>query len=96
MTIPCYTFSMTVILAFNERTKSYFLFREASETNFALVLKQTEDDSKKNLSASVNRLPENIEYTLKPIAKFETALGFLKHNKSNFEFRIQHLRCLFF
>lgn len=74
---------MTVILAFNERTKSYFLFREASETNFALVLKQIEEDSKNILSASVNRLPENIEYTLKPIAKFETALGFLKHNKSN-------------
>ena len=74
---------MTVTLAFNERTKSYFLFREASETNFALVLKQVEEDSKNVFSASVNRLPENIEYTLKPIAKFETALGFLKYDRSN-------------
>ena len=53
--------------------------------DFALVLKQIEEDSKNVLSASVNRLPENIEYTLKSIAKFETALGFLKHNNSNWQ-----------
>lgn len=78
---------MVAVLAFNERTKSYFLFRDDSETNFALVIKPLEDDSTKVLSASVNRLPQNLEYTLKPIAKFETALGFLKHKKSNFQIK---------
>lgn len=75
--------NMTVVLAFNERTKSFFLFREASETNFALVVKNVEENSRNFISASVNRLPKNIEYTLKTIAKFETAFGFLKHKNSN-------------
>lgn len=73
---------MSVALAFNERTKSYFLFREAAEAQFALVIKFIEEDSKKVISASVNRLPLNTEYTLKPIIKFETALGFLKQKES--------------
>jgi hypothetical protein len=74
---------MAVVLAFNERTKSYFLFREASEARFALVIKFIEEDSQKVISASVNRLPKNTEHTLKPILKFETTLGFLKHKESN-------------
>lgn len=73
---------MTVVLAFNERTKSYFLFREASEARFALVIKFIEEDSNKVISVSVNKLPKNTEYTLKPIMKFETTLGFLKHKES--------------
>lgn len=75
---------MPVTLAFNERTKSYFLFREAAETGFALVIKFFEEDSKNTISASVNKVPKNTEYTLKPIAKFETTLGFLKYNESKF------------
>ena len=74
---------MVVTLAFNERTKSYFLFSESSETNFALVLKPVDEDSKNLLSASVNKIPKNLEYTLRPIATFETTLGFLKHKGSN-------------
>ena len=73
---------MVVVLAFNERTMSYYLFREASELNFALVIKPIEEDSNKFLSAAVNRLPRNTEYKLKPIAKFDTSLGFLKHKNS--------------
>lgn len=73
---------MAVVLAFNERTKSYFLFRESSVNGFSLVIKTSEDESAKVLSASVNKCPQNLKYTLKPIAKFDTALGFLKHKKS--------------
>ena len=73
---------MTVVLAFNERTKSYFLYREASEAQFALVIKFFEEESENFISASVNKLPKNTEYALKPIMKFQTTLGFLKRKES--------------
>lgn len=74
---------MSVILSFNERARSYFLFRESSSSMLALVLKPIEDDSNKLISASVNKLPENSGYVLKSLAKFETTIGFLKHKGGN-------------
>lgn len=74
---------MPVSLAFNERTKSHLLFSESLESKFALVLKYTVEDSATLITASVNKLSKNSEFILKPVAKFDTTLGFLKHNNSN-------------
>lgn len=73
---------MTVVLAFNERTKSHHLFSESAESKFALVLKYASEESATILTASVNKLAKNNEFILKPLAKFETTLGFLKHKDS--------------
>ena len=76
---------MTVTLAFNERTKSHFLLSESIESKFALVLKYAIEDSANFLTASVNKLSKNSEFILKPVAKFDTAIGFLKHKDSTLQ-----------
>jgi synaptojanin len=75
---------MSVVLAFNERAKSYNIFREGLETKLALTLKNIEDDSEHPISASVSKIPDNYEYTFRSISSFQTALGFLKHGAEVF------------
>lgn len=73
---------MAINLAFNERTKSHLLFSESIESKYSLVLKYSLEDSANFLTASVSKLSKNSEFILKPIAKFQTALGFLKRKDS--------------
>ena len=77
---------MSVVLALNERTKSYSLFCETSDTRYSLNLKYLEDESKETLSAGIAKILKNSEFNLKPLAKFETALGFLRHKSSKMTF----------
>lgn len=76
-----------IALAFSERTKSYYLYQKSlahEKIEHLLVLKTVENDSKQLLSAKLNNAPPNFEFTIKVVAKFTKALGFIHFKNSKF------------